>query len=87
MHSGEGGEPNHVLGGRFHGLEWILGTTCEFSCGPKSTGKVTGLEEEDDDASIPQWPIHNSRVFIFCFSILIHYPILLLLFNMLTDEA
>ena len=46
-------EHDHGLGLSFHGLEWILGCTYEFSYGYKSAGKCTGLKEEDDDTSPP----------------------------------
>ena len=44
LHSGEGDEPNHAFEGRFYGLELIFGSSCAFSCGFKSAGKITVVE-------------------------------------------
>ena len=65
----------------------ILGLTYEFSCGYESARKITGLEEEDDEASVLLWPIQIFAHFFFISGILTCYPILLLLLNILTDEA
>ena len=88
LHSGEGDEPNHVFEGRFYGLELIFGSTCTFSRGSKSAGKITGAEGRG------RWrvasPMANSNNGAFCFCLFWHmncFLLLLFLCNIFTNEA
>ena len=60
--------------GRFHGLEWILGSTYEFSCGYESAGKITGLKVRDDKCVPLLVAGSNFARFIFLFWHIIVFP-------------
>ena len=60
-------EHDHGLGFNFHGLELILGWAYRFSCGYKSVGKFTGLEEEDDRRVSPWLVGSKIRALFFSF--------------------
>ena len=61
-------EHDHGLELCFHGLEPILGTIYEFSCGTKSAGKYPGFNEEDEDVPPSYWTVQISRFIFFIFS-------------------
>ena len=80
-------EHDHGLGLSFHGLEPILGTTYEFSCGSKSAGKFTVFEGQGR----PTWHSPNGgfklgAFFIYFWHISV-FSILLLLSNTFTTNA